>query len=133
METLTRLEGELSRALLRLEPDLRGSGIAVSNLAPGFMLRTSARNALRGVVTGIKTDAVSADVTLAVAPRTSLRAIITRRSADELGLCPGRDALALIKASLISIRRNATRRDGHVRQPHRGTLIRKEIGLRTPS
>ena len=89
VETLTRLEGELSRALLRLEPDLRGNGIAVSNLVPGFLLRTSARNALRGVITSIKTDAVSADVTLAVAPRTSLRAIITRRSVEEFGTLPG--------------------------------------------
>jgi molybdate transport system regulatory protein len=129
VETLTRLEGELSRALLRLEPDLRGNGIAVSNLVPGFLLRTSARNALRGVITSIKTDAVSADITLAVAPRTSLRAIITRRSVEELGLCPGRDALALVKASLISITKERDARNGKIAGNRiAGRLIRKELG-----
>jgi molybdate transport system regulatory protein len=128
VEALTRLEGELTRALLRLEPDLRGSGITLSNLAPGFMLRTSARNALHGVVTGIKTDAVSAWVAIAISPQATIRSIITRQSADELGLCPGRDVVALIKASLIQVA------SGHGVRPARGgnriggTLVRKEIG-----
>ena len=47
---LTRLEGDLSRALRGLEPNLRGCGFSVSNLVPGFMLRTRARNALRAVL-----------------------------------------------------------------------------------
>ena len=128
VEALTRLEGELTRALLRLEPDLRGSGITLSNLAPGFMLRTSARNALHGVVTGIKTDAVSARVAIAINPQATIRSIITRQSADELGLCPGRVVVALIKASLIQVA------SGHGVRPARrgnrigGTLVRKEIG-----
>jgi molybdate transport system regulatory protein len=128
VEALTRLEGELTRALLRLEPGLRGSGITLSNLAPGFMLRTSARNALHGVVTGIKTDAVSARVAIAISPQATIRSIITRQSADELGLCPGRDVVALIKASLIQVA------SGHGVRPARGgnriggTLVRKEIG-----
>jgi molybdate transport system regulatory protein len=103
VEALTRLEGELSRALNGLEPHLRDGGIVMSNQVPGFVLRTSARNTLRGVVTRIRADAVSAEVFLSVAEDTTLRSIITRRSVDELGLCPGRDALALIKAPLIAI------------------------------
>jgi molybdate transport system regulatory protein len=129
VETLTRLEGELSRALHRLEPELRNSGIAVSNLVPGFLLRTSARNALRGVVTSIKTDAVSADVALTIAPQTTIRAIITRRSVEELGLCPGRDVLALIKASLISIAGERDARLGAAAENRlAGKLVRKQAG-----
>src|SRR6516165_8127370 len=94
VEALTRLEGELTRALLRLEPDLRGSGITLSNLAPGFMLRTSARNALHGVVSGIKTDAVSARVAIAISPQATIRSIITRKSAEVLGLWVGPLVLA---------------------------------------
>jgi molybdate transport system regulatory protein len=125
VEALTRLEGELARALLRLEPDLRCSGIALSNLAPGFMLRTSARNALHGVVTGIKTDAVSAHVAIDVGVQAGIYSTITRQSADELGLCPGRDVLALIKASLVEV---ASGRPASSGNRISGTLMRKEIG-----
>jgi molybdate transport system regulatory protein len=128
VEALTRLEGELTRALLRLKPDLLGSGLALSNSAPGFMLRTSARNALHGVVTGIKTDAVSAHVVLAINPRATVHSIITRQSADELGLCPGRDVVALIKASLIEVASGRGARPAARGNRIGGTLVRKEAG-----
>jgi molybdate transport system regulatory protein len=128
VEALTRLEGELARALLRLEPDLRCSGIALSNLAPGFMLRTSARNALHGVVTGIKTDAVSALVAIDVGVQARIYSAITRQSADELGLCPGRDVLALIKASLVEVAPGRAVRPASSGNRISGTLMRKEIG-----
>jgi molybdate transport system regulatory protein len=114
--------------LLRLEPDLRGSGIALANLAPGFMLRTSARNTLHGVVTGIKADAVSAQVAIAITARTTISSIITRQSADELGLCPGRDVVALIKASLIEVAPGRGARPASGGNRIGGTLVRKEAG-----
>jgi molybdate transport system regulatory protein len=128
VEALTRLEGELSRALLGLEPNLRNSGIAMSNLVPGFMLRTSARNTLRGVVASIRSDAVSAEVSLAVAAKTTIRSIITRRSVDELGLCPGRDALALIKAPLILVAPAREMRLPSAGNRISGVLVRREPG-----
>jgi len=124
VEALTRLEGELSRALNDLEPDLRDSGIALANRAPGFMLRTSARNALRGVVAGIEADAVSAQVAVALTAKTTIHTIITRRSLDELGLCRGRDVVALIKASFISVTRQRVTRGNSIRS----TLVRKQTG-----
>jgi molybdate transport system regulatory protein len=130
VEALTRLEGELSRALRGLAPNLRGSGISVANHVPGFVLRTSARNALRGVVTHIKSDAVSAEVVLSVTTHTMIRSIITRRSVDELGLCPGRDALALIKAPLISVTPARGIRPVSASNCVGGSLVRKEPGGR---
>jgi len=128
VETLTRLEGELTRMLHRLGPELRDSGISLSNQVPGLVLRTSARNALPGVIRDIKTDAVSAKVSMVVTAQTTIRSIITRRSLDELGLTPGRSALALVKASLIAV---VPQRD---RRPQAGncisgTLVRKETGV----
>src|SRR5262245_10702409 len=128
VEALTRLEGELSRALHGLGPNLRGSGISVANVIPGFMLRTSARNTLRGIVTRIKSDAVCADVAVAVTARATIHSIVTRRSVDELGLCPGRDVLALIKAPLVSIIPQSAARRASVDNCISGRLARKEPG-----
>lgn len=128
VEALTHLEGELSRALNGIEPQLRGGGITMSNLVPGFVLRTSARNALRGVVTRINADAVCAEVFLSVAENTTVRSIVTCRSVDELGLCPGRDALALIKAPLISIVLAREARFPSGTNRIKGALVRKQPG-----
>jgi molybdate transport system regulatory protein len=103
VETLNRLEGELTRALRRLNPTLTQSGLLVSNATPGFVLRTSARNVLRGIIKDIKADNVSGDVYLAIAGRTTIYATVTQDSLRELGLCLGREVLALIKASYVSI------------------------------
>ena len=64
-------------------------------------MKTSARNALRGVVETVTDGAVNAEVTLRVGEATRIVAIITRHSVEALGLEPGRDAIALIKSSFI--------------------------------
>ena len=64
-------------------------------------LRTSARNALTGVVVAHETGAVNDEVTLELAPGKQLVAVITRSSAEELGLVVGETATALIKASHV--------------------------------
>ena len=64
-------------------------------------MRTSARNALTGVVVAHETGAVNDEVTLELAPGKQLVAIITRSSAEELGLAVGETATALIKSSHV--------------------------------
>ena len=64
-------------------------------------MKTSARNALRGVIASVTQGAVNSEVVLAVAPGVEIVAIITRHSVEDLGLAPGRAAIALIKASSI--------------------------------
>ncbi len=64
-------------------------------------LRTSARNALEGVVVAHETGAVNDEVTLELAPGKQLVAVITRSAAEELGLAVGEAATALIKASHV--------------------------------
>jgi molybdate transport system regulatory protein len=106
-----RIEGELARVMRALEPELDGTGISPANLVWGFLMRTSARNALRGTISTIREDGISAEVALEVADETTVYAVVTRESVRELGLFPGREAVALIKAPFVLIARpdNASR------------------------
>ncbi len=103
IETLGHLETELTRLLQGLNPTLKKSGLSLANPTAGFVMRTSARNALRGVIKAIKSDAIGAEIALGLSEQTTIHAMITQASVLQLGLIPGREVLALIKASFISI------------------------------
>ncbi|WP_297513179.1 TOBE domain-containing protein [uncultured Caulobacter sp.] len=104
----------------------RELGAAFARLEGGLLwtlgLRTSARNALRGVVAAIDGDGVTAGVTLSLAEDLRLRASITRRSVEDLALAPGRPAIALIKSSFVRLGEG----DGENRLP--GEVVDREAG-----
>jgi len=93
----------MARMARALEPELAGTGISPFNLVSGFLMRTSARNALRGTITGIEQDAITAEVAVAVAPGTTIHALVTNASVRELGLVVGREAIVLVKAPFVII------------------------------
>jgi len=64
----------------------------------------SARNQLSGRVRSIVSDGLMAEVTIAVRPQ-NLVAVITRQSAERLGLAPGVDALAIVKSTEVMVAR----------------------------
>jgi molybdate transport system regulatory protein len=64
-------------------------------------MQTSARNALRGVVTHITDGAVNAEVTLRVATGVDVTAVVTRESVAALRLAVGKPVIALIKSSFV--------------------------------
>lgn len=66
-------------------------------------LRTSTRNMLPGIVTAIVHGPINAEVGLLVNDRIVIDAIITNASVDALDLHPGGRAVALIKASFITL------------------------------
>ncbi|HRQ81868.1 MAG TPA: TOBE domain-containing protein [Azospirillaceae bacterium] len=101
IETYHRLAAELSRALQELEPSLADAGFTPSDLMWRFMMKTSARNALRATVAAVREEDVGAEVSLDVADGVSLTSVITRDSLKELGLFPGRPCTALIKSSFV--------------------------------
>jgi molybdate transport system regulatory protein len=68
-------------------------------------MRTSARNALRGQITRISTEGVTAEVALAIANGVTVTATLTRQSVADLGLAVGGAAIALIKASFVVLAR----------------------------
>ncbi len=65
----------------------------------------SARNRFRGVVREVKVDGLLAQVELDVTEPARLVAVITRESAEELGLKPGMSAAAVVKATSVMIDR----------------------------
>ena len=78
----------------------RLTGIARVRSAP---LRTSARNMLPGIVTAIVHGSVNAEVGLLVNDRIVIDAIVTNSSVESLELKPGGRAVALIKASFVTL------------------------------
>src|SRR5699024_2624635 len=65
-------------------------------------LRTSARNQLRGIVTGVTKDTVMAQVELQCGPYRVV-SLMSAEAADDLGLEPGVVAVASIKATQVVI------------------------------
>ena len=63
----------------------------------------SARNQLKAVVADVKEGAVNSEVSLRLENGTMLTAIITKTSCENLGLKPGCEAYAVIKATNVMI------------------------------
>lgn len=66
-------------------------------------MKTSARNQFWGKVATVKRGAVNAEVVLDLGAGETVVASITNGSVNALGLAPGREACALIKASQVLI------------------------------
>jgi molybdopterin-binding protein len=65
----------------------------------------SARNQLRGTVVAVRGDRVLAEVVLRLGDGQEITAVITRRSADTLGLKRGVEAVAVIKSTEVMMYR----------------------------
>ena len=91
-------------------------------------LKTSARNALRGVVETVTDGAVNAEVILKVGDATRIVAVITRPSVEALGLAPGREAIALIKSSFVILAPETPGLRTSARNSLPGTVIAVEPG-----
>lgn len=91
-------------------------------------MKTSARNALRGVVDVITPGAVNAEVLLHLADGVKLAVIVTNESVKTLGLAPGVEATALIKSSFVLLA--PADAVGRISARNRlfGTVIRREDG-----
>jgi molybdate transport system regulatory protein len=92
-------EREHRKFLARLREGIRDFD-RFHTLIGALNMKVSARNNLRGVVASVKPGAVNAEVTLDVGG-TPLVAIVTNESVQSLGLAPGVEAYALIKASFV--------------------------------
>ncbi len=64
-------------------------------------MKTSARNQFRGKVTAVRKGSVNADVILDLGDGLEIFANITNEAVEDLQLQPGREAVALIKASFV--------------------------------
>ncbi len=99
MAAFRRIQQELDAAVAKVEAGI--TGVDAGDLFWSLGMRTSARNALRGVVSHISPGTVTSEVTLTLAQGVEITAILTRRSIEDLELTPGKAAIALIKSSLV--------------------------------
>ena len=82
----------------------RASGVEIST-----SIEISARNQLRGRVVEIRADGVMAEVTIRIGDQ-ELVAIITRSSAQRLGLAKGDEVLAVIKSTEVMVGKEVAER-----------------------
>ena len=66
-------------------------------------MKLSARNVLKGRVTQVKPGVVNSEITLEMPGGDKIVAIITKESAETLGLAEGKEAYAVIKASNVMV------------------------------
>lgn len=66
-------------------------------------MKISARNQLKGTVKSVNHGAVNSEVVIEVAPGVEVTSIITKTSAEALGLAQGSTAYAVIKASNVMV------------------------------
>lgn len=65
----------------------------------------SARNHLRGIVRSVEVEGLLARIEIDVTEPARVVAIITRESAEELGLKPGTSAAGVVKATSVMVER----------------------------
>jgi len=66
-------------------------------------MKISARNVLKGKVKNVTTGAVNDEVIVEIPGGNEIVSIITKNSAERLGLAPGKEVYAIIKASNVMI------------------------------
>ena len=66
-------------------------------------MQLSARNQLNGKVTGVELGAVMANVKIEISEPGVITAVITKESAEKLGLAEGDDVAAIIKSTEVII------------------------------
>lgn len=102
VEVFRALEAEHQRFVQQLGA-LGDASMQDLQLMRRFMLKTSARNHLSGTVVAVHPGAVNDTVELEVQGGQRLVATVTCESTRQLGLAPGREAIALIKASSVLV------------------------------
>jgi molybdate transport system regulatory protein len=116
------IEEELVTLLEKLDRAVAGAGLG-SDIVWRMRMRTSARNMLRGKVLSVTDGAVNAEVVLDIGNGLKVTAIVTRESVAELDLAPGREALALIKASFVILVAGSDSVRSSARNHYAGTVI----------
>lgn len=66
-------------------------------------MKISARNVLPGQVVRVTTGVVNTEVVLDIGGGVTVVAIISKESAEKLGLAPGKKAYAVVKASSVML------------------------------
>ena len=106
-------------------------GRAVADLVapdPEQNMKTSARNQLSGKVSVVASGAVNDEIELTLTAGQKIVAVVTRQSATSLGLVPGAEAFALVKASSVLVATDLGGARLSARNQLRGTVTRLQPG-----
>jgi len=114
---------EISESLVR-----EGTDALLDPPLWSFAMKTSARNAFHCKVVSVRRAPVNAEVELQVTDTRRIVAVITRQSADELKLTPGRSAIALVKSSFVLLARMDDAARLSVRNRLDGTVVDRVDG-----
>jgi molybdate transport system regulatory protein len=123
-----KVEAELTDAIGQLEKHLTDGSAPLERVIRSLSTKTSARNALRGVVRSVTEGAVNAEVILRISEGIDVVAVITRESVKDLGLAPGREAIAIIKSSFVILAKGEEPLRISARNRLAGTVVRHEVG-----
>jgi len=66
-------------------------------------MQLSARNQLEGKITNVELGAVMANIKIEISEPNTITAVITKESAEKLGLAEGDDVCAIIKSTEVII------------------------------
>ena len=66
-------------------------------------MRLSARNVIKGTIKSVKYGAVNSEVVIEIPGGTEVVSVITKTSAEDMGLAEGKGAYAVIKATNVMI------------------------------
>jgi len=123
-----KVEAELAEVIAQLEARLGDSASPIESIVRSLSMKTSARNALRGRIERIADGAVNAEVVLSISPSTDIVSVITRDSVRDLGLAPGRAAIAIIKSSFVILAKGEAPLAVSARNRLAGAVLRHEVG-----
>jgi len=91
-------------------------------------MKTSARNQLSGKVSVVASGTVNDEIELTLTAGQKIVAVVTRQSATSLGLVPGAEAFALVKASSVLVATDLGGARLSARNQLRGTVTRLQPG-----
>ena len=99
------MEAEHQTALDRLAQTFASEPVgdvqSFQRLLRRMAVRSSARNQFVGTVSGLREGPIDVEVRLQIDEHLGLAAVVTRESAERLGLAIGTEAIALVKASSL--------------------------------
>lgn len=121
----TAIESGLSRVLSTLESEI---DLNPADILWGLMMKTSARNTYRCTVTSVTEGGVSAEIAMDLGGGQALVAVITERSAAEMGLSVGTEVFALVKSSFVILARGTDIGQLSVRNRLTGTVEQRTDG-----
>ncbi|WP_228291533.1 TOBE domain-containing protein [Thiothrix litoralis] len=93
-----------------------------------FDMQTSSRNQFLGTVTKVTNGPINSEVILDIGGGDELVAVITHNSVDHLGLAPGVQAYALVKAPWVILAKDDGKIKTSARNNLRGTIVSLQEG-----